>query len=218
MKKLFAPGCALMIYKPHLAERVHDVLSKNVGQVDMLVTCCRHIPPLPAGTEVINVCPGCDRRYRENYRDSSTVSLWEMVAESSFLPLPDYGGQEMTILDACPTRDQKRVHDAVRTVVRRMNILLVEPRKTRFKSTCCGDSAYGNVPTARVVSKMRKKASEMPAEDVIVYCVSCAKAMFVGGKHSRYLVDLVFEEETIPQTTDPDLWHKELDAFINSHT
>jgi Fe-S oxidoreductase len=218
MKRLFAPGCALVIYKPHLAERVQDILSANLGHVDRLATCCHHIPPLPAGGEVINVCPGCDRRYRENYRDVSTISLWEVLAESSFLPLPDYKGQEMTILDACPTRDQKRVQNAIRTVIEHMNISLVEPRKTRSKSTCCGDSAYGNIPTAKVTAKMGKKAAEMPAEDVIVYCVSCAKAMFVGGRRPRYLVDLVFKEETIPQTTDPDLWHKQLDAFIASHT
>jgi hypothetical protein len=65
---------------------------------------------------------------------------------------------------------------------------------------------------------MKKKASEMPAEEVLVYCVSCAKAMFIGGKRPRYLIDLLFEEETIPKTLDPDEWHRELDVFIESHT
>lgn len=58
----------------------------------------------------------------------------------------------------------------------------------------------------------------MPADEVLVYCVSCAKAMFIGGKRPHYLIDLLFNEETIPKTLDPDLWHQELDAFIESHT
>jgi hypothetical protein len=68
------------------------------------------------------------------------------------------------------------------------------------------------------MEQMKKKASSMPAEEVLVYCVSCAKAMFIGGKRPRYLIDLLFDEETIPKTLDPDLWHQELDLFIDSHT
>ena len=218
MNRLFAPGCALMIYKPHLAERLQDILVRHFGHVDMSLTCCRHIPPLPSGTEVINICPGCDRRYLENYQDSTTISLWEVMAEHSLFPLPDYGNREMTIIDACPTRDQTRVHDAIRELVRRMNISLVEPSSTRTKSTCCGDSLWGNAPTEQVVSQMKKRASAMPVEDVIVYCVSCSKAMFVGGKRPRYLIDLLFEEDTVAQTCEPDLWHAELDEYISSHT
>ncbi len=130
MTKLFTPGCGLMLYKPDLATRLHELLSSNLGPMEMSLTCCRHVPALASGTEVINICPGCDRRYRENYTDSGTHSLWE----------------------------------------------------------------------------------------VLVYCVSCAKAMFIGGKRPRYLIDLLFDEETIPKTLDPDLWHHELDVFIESHT
>ena len=193
-----------MIYKPHLAEKVLGILNKNVGPMEMLLTCCRHVPPLASGTEVINVCPGCDRRYRENYKHSSTISLWEVLAKDSFFPFPDYRGQKMTIIDACPTRDQTRVHDAVRELAGRMNISLVEPRRTKTKSTCCGDISWGTIPTKDVVKQMKKKASQMPVEDIIVYCVSCVKAMFVGGKRPRYLVDLLFEEDTVPQTYEPD--------------
>ena len=122
------------------------------------------------------------------------------------------------IIDACPTRDQTRVHNAVRTLAKRMNIALVEPKNTRNKSTCCGDSCYGSIPTAKVVEQMKNKALQMPVEEVLVYCVSCAKAMFIGGKRPRYLIDLLFNEETTPQAIDPDKWHQELDAFIESHS
>ena len=217
MRNVFAPGCALMIYKPDLAGKLHDFLSEKMGEMDMFLSCCRHIPPVPSGTEVINICPGCDKRYRENYRDSSTVSLWEVIAEDFAFPFPNYEGREMTIIDACPTRDQKRVHDAVREVVRRMNICVIEPRQTRTRSTCCGDILWGEIPIEGVVAQMKKKADEMPRDEVIVYCVSCAKAMFVGGKRPRYLIDLLFNEDTIAKTYAPDLWHKELDEYIDRH-
>jgi hypothetical protein len=31
------------------------------------------------------------------------------------------------------------------------------------------------------------------------------------------MIDLLFDEETLPKTLDPDLWHQELDAFIEDH-
>jgi hypothetical protein len=98
-----------------------------------------------------------------------------------------------------------------------MNISVVEPTKTRRNSTCCGDTFFEKLPTEEVIGKMKVKAFEMPAENIIVYCVSCTQSMFVGGKRSRYLIDLLFGEDTIPKAYDPDQWHKELDAFIENH-
>lgn len=217
MPMVFAPGCALMLYKPDLAERLHAFLNGNVENMPMHMLCCRHEPGLPAGTKVINVCAGCDRRFRELYEGVTTVSLWEVLAESKVFPFPDYGGAEMTVLDACPTRTQARVHDAVRALLGRMNVRVVEPEFTRERGTCCGDSFYGVLPVEKVKERMALRAREMPREDVAVYCVSCVKAMHIGGKQPRYLVDLLFGEPTDAGTHEPDAWHAELQAYIDRH-
>jgi Fe-S oxidoreductase len=218
MKRIFAPGCALMLYKPGLAERLHKMLEKNLGKMDILSTCCRKDPQFETETEVINICPGCDKRYRNNYRNSFTISLWEILAGSNFFPLPDYQGNRMSIIDACPTRDRERVHRAIRILLNKMNISLIEPKNTRTKSTCCGDSLWGEVPTDIVKKQMVKRTSEMPVEDVVVYCVSCTKSVFIGGKKPRYMIDLLFGEETLRKTIEPEQWHKELDDYIQSNS
>jgi len=213
MKRMFAPGCALTLYKPHLSERLHRILNENEGKMDVLGTCCRLHPEIEAGIEVINTCPGCNRRYKNEYTESTTISLWEVLAGSDYFEFPDYNGMKMTILDACPTRNEPQVHDAVRALLEKMNIEIVEPEKTRETGTCCGDSYYGNRPVDEVKEIMRTRAGEMPVEDVVVYCVSCVKSIHNGGKKPRYLVDLLFGEETDPQTHEPDDWHRELDKF-----
>ena len=53
--------------------------------------------------------------------------------------------------------------------------------------------------------------------DVVVYCVSCTKSIFIGRKKPHYLIDLLFNQQTVQQTLDPDLWHKELDDYIAVH-
>lgn len=217
MKRVFAPGCALMIYKPQSGSRMLEFLRKEWGAVEEHLTCCRHEPRLSSGTQVINTCAGCDRRYRELYEGIATISLWEVLAESTLFPFPDYRGQKMTILDACPTRNQERVHRAIRTVLGLMNIEIVEPRHTRDRGTCCGDSFYGALPVEKVKEQMKKRAGEMPVEDVVVYCVSCCKSMHIGGKKPRYMVDLLLNEDTPAGTYEPDEWHGELNRFIEAH-
>ncbi|MCR3923050.1 MAG: (Fe-S)-binding protein, partial [Firmicutes bacterium] len=150
-----------MIYKPGLSKKVLSSLQRELGEVAEYLTCCRHDPALAKGTQIINTCAGCDKRYRQLYEEITTKSLWEVLAESTIFPFPNYQGLEMTILDACPTRNQVRVHDAVRTLLTKMNITVVEPAKTKTKGTCCGDSYYGSLTVEQVKQKMIKRATEM---------------------------------------------------------
>jgi Fe-S oxidoreductase len=214
---VFAPGCALMLYKPASAERLHQILNENQDKADWLMTCCRHEPQIWTKANIINVCPGCDKRFGNDYSNVSTVSLWEILAGSDYFTFPDYQGRKMSILDACPARDQTRVHEAIRKLLQKMNITLVEPESTRTKSVCCGDSFYGILPTEKVKELMIKRASDMPLDDIVVYCVSCIKSVSNGGKKPRYIIDLLFAEETEPGNIEPDQWHKELAEYIEAH-
>lgn len=217
MSRVFSPGCALMIYKPALADRVLKYLKENYDCDDKHLTCCKHEPNLKKGTEIINVCSGCHKRYSELYEGISTISLWEVLAKSETFPFPDYGGKAMTIHDACPTRANGKIHNAIRTLLSRMNIKVVEPSNTRENAVCCGDSFYGVIPDEKVKLQMKKRADEMLLENVVVHCISCVKSMINGGKTPRYLVDLLFNEETYGGECDPSKWHDCLDEFINNH-
>ncbi len=213
MKPIFAPGCALILYKNHLVQKLHDYLGSRYGELDRLLTCCRHIPRAAEGHLVINVCPGCNRRYRTNYRDGKTISVFELLAECDDFPFPGYEKRRMTISDACPARGEPRIHNAVRKLAARMNIEVIEPEETREKSVCCGDSFFESLPPAEVLLKMKARAASLPADEAIVYCVSCLKSLTNGGKKPRYLVDLLFGEETVPGVCDPVLWHRELESW-----
>ena len=214
---VFAPGCAMMLYKPELALKIHEMLIKQAGPMNTLNTCCKHDPGHTVPTQIINVCPGCDKRFGNSYSNTSTISLWEWLEGNTSFEFPDYGGQEMTILDACPTREKPAIHEAIRKIIKRMNIRIVEPLNTKTKSTCCGDSFYPQLPARNVNELMKKRTAEMPLEDVIVYCVSCIQSVSIGGKKPRYLPDLLFGLETLPKVYPTEVWHKELDEYIEKH-
>lgn len=217
MNQVYAPGCALIIYKPNLAKNVFEYLSNKNNKVAEHSICCRHDPNLDKNTQIINTCAGCDKRFRELYEGISTISLWEVLADDDTFPFPDYKGMTMSVQDACPTRTEDRVHKAIRKLLDKMNINVIEPNNTRTKATCCGDSFYGSLSVKLVKEQMKKRADEMPCENVVVYCVSCIKAMHIGNKKPHYMVDLLFGEETIIDNFEPDEWHKELQEFIDKH-
>jgi len=216
MKKVYAPGCALMVYKPALAEKAQAFLQSGGDDIPFYTACCRHSPHLTAGTQIINTCAGCDRRFRAQYAGLTTTSLWEVLAEDESFPFPNYGGRKMTIHDACPTRTESRVHEALRRLLERMNISITEAAATRGTAECCGDNFYGILPVAEVKERMRERAETMPEQEVVVYCVSCIKSMHIGGKTPRYIVDLLFGENTEIGTYEPDEWHEELNRYIDT--
>jgi len=218
MKKLyFNPGCALCIYKSDMAERLLPYLRQIYGDVALHSICCRHEPKVEENSVIINVCAGCDKRFGSLYSGVSTVSLWEVLDQSDLFPYPDYKGMQLSVQDACPVREKPEVHKAIRSLLRKMNIEIVEAEPHGTRSLCCGDSLYPAQPLEQVHAAMKRRADSMPTEHVAVYCVSCIKAMHIGGKSPRYMVDLLFEEPTTPEVYDTVAWHRQLQAYIDTH-
>ncbi|MFV0402283.1 MAG: (Fe-S)-binding protein [Oscillospiraceae bacterium] len=216
-KLYFNPGCALSIYKPDMEQRILEYLNANYGDVALHKTCCRHDPGVEKDAVIINVCAGCDRRFRSLYQGVGTISLWEVLDGMESFPYPNYLGIKMSVHDACPVREKPQVHAAVRSILRKMNIEVVETNYHGTRSICCGDDFYPALPVEKVQERMRLRAGSMPCEDVVVYCVSCIKAMFIGGKMPRHMVDLLFGENTAPKVYDTVEWHRQLQAYIDVH-
>lgn len=217
MNKVYCPGCALLIYKPNYADKIIAFLRKELGDIVVHTICCRHEPKLEGAVHIINTCAGCDKRFSSLYDGITTISLWEILANSNEFSFPDHSGLTMSIHDACPIRFKPQVHEAIRALLKKMNIKVIETQYNRTNSICCGDDFYQHIPLEKIHEKMRTRANSMPCEDVCVYCISCIKSMYIGGKNPRYILDLLFNETTEVQTYDTVQWHDQLQQFIASH-
>ncbi|MCL2592836.1 MAG: (Fe-S)-binding protein [Defluviitaleaceae bacterium] len=219
MQKIyFNPGCALSIYKPEMEQKILHYLNMYYdNNVEVHKICCRYEPKVENGSVVVNVCAGCDRRFSSLYEGVSTISLWEVLDKMNGFHFPNYSGIKMSVHDACPVREKTGVHLAVRSLLHKMNIEVVETEHNRTNSICCGDDFYPKLPLEKVHEHMKKRANSMPCEDVVVYCVSCIKSMFIGEKNPRYMVDLLFNETTTAGVYDTIEWHKQLQEYIENH-
>jgi len=217
MKTYFNPGCALSIYKPKMENKIVEYLNKNYEETVMHKICCRHEPQIEKGSLIINVCAGCDNRFGTLYEGISTISVFEIIDGLDSFVYPNYEGLKVSVHDPCPVREKPQVHQAVRNLLEKMNIEVVETRFSGTRSICCGDDFYPQHPVNKVHKAMRRRAESMPCEDVCVYCVSCIKSMHIGGKTPRHLVDLLMNEATDPQTHDTVKWHEKLQEYIDCH-
>ncbi|MDF2942199.1 MAG: hypothetical protein K0S01_1057 [Herbinix sp.] len=213
----FNPGCALSIYKPNMENIILKFLNENYGKVILHKICCHHDPQVEADALIINVCAGCDRRFRSLYEGISTISVWEVFDGLDSFPYPDYEGLKLSVHDACPVRNKPQVHQAVRNLLKKMNIEVVETKLNGTHSVCCGDDFYPKLPIEQIHQKMKERAASMPCEEVCVYCVSCIKSMYIGGKTPRHLMDLLMGEATEPKIYDTVQWHEQLQDYIKEH-
>ena len=213
----FNPGCALNLYKPEMEQRLLTFLETQYDKVSLHSICCHYDPKVPKGSKIINVCAGCDRRFRSFYEGVSTISLWEVVDAADSFPFPNYQGLTLSIQDPCPVRKRPDVHRAVRSLLKKMNIQLLEPAEHSEKSVCCGDSFYHKLSAEEVHEKRVARANAMPCDEVCVYCVSCINSMHVAGKKPRHLVDLLMGESTKPREYDTARWHELLKEYRASH-
>ena len=216
-KCYFNPGCAMSLYKPEAVEEILHLLNRRFLPTQLHTTCCRHEPELPAGATIINNCAGCDRRFRSLYDGIQTISLWEVLDAIPALPLPTYDGMQLSVHDSCSFCKKPQVHAAVRSLLDKMHIEVVESPYSGTKSICCGDNFYGHIPLEEVHAFQKKRASQMPCQDVAVYCVSCIKSMHIGGKTPHHMLDLVLGEVTEVQETRLDVYHDAIDRYIEEH-
>lgn len=213
----FNPGCAMSIYKPELVEPMLALLRKRFGAVKLHNMCCQHNPGLPAGATIINNCAGCDRRFRSDYPGIQTITFWELVDSMDGLELPRYEGLTVSVHDSCSFRQKPQVHAAVRSILRKMNVGIVESAFSGTKSICCGDTFYSRIPNEQVTALQKKRAAQMPCAHVAVYCIGCVHSMTAGGKQPLYMPDLIFGRMTEKMNRSLDEYHRDLEAYIAAH-
>lgn len=216
-KCYFNPGCAMNLYKPEAAPLILELLRSHLGDVKLHTTCCHHDPCLASGSTIINNCAGCDRRFRSLFEGITTISLWEVLDSIQNLKLPTYDGLTVSIHDSCSYRHKPQVHRAVRSLLRKMHIEIIETEFSGTESVCCGDNFYGLVANEQVDKRIRQRANQFPCEQVVVYCIGCVRAMFAGGKTPLYLPDLLLNRETEPMPDGLDEYHSKIADYIALH-
>ena len=137
------------------------------------------------------------------------------IVQDTQFPFPDYSGLRVTLQDCWRMRDRSATHDAVRSILTKMNIQYVEAAKNREYSDFCGTSLYRpqvsrNETLAPKHYKegceglfmehteeeqrdiMKKYCEQYQTDMVVCYCHYCLEGLLTGGVNGKHIAELLF--------------------------
>ena len=132
-------------------------------------------------------------------------------------PSPTITGEKMTIQDCWLAVEKRHVQDAIRSLMRKMNIQVVELPENHEKTTFCGMNltAECNPSNAKLAPKRYVEegghmfrplspearqayftdyCKQFTTDKVVCYYKSCRGALLAGGADARHILQLLFPE------------------------
>ncbi len=218
MSRVFLSSCKNKATYPEASAKLKEYLLAG-GHIDEYFGCCKpggagH-RDLEPGMDAVVLCNTCQGIVEEHDPMVSVTSVLDIILNDPGFPFPDYGGERITVQDCWRAKGRSGVHDAVRALLREMNLEPVELAENRDGSRFCGVSLlaplpaqvaelaprrYGGhedgvfVPCSKEQQEeaMRAQAALITTPRVVTYCFACDGGLKLGGADSVALVNLLF--------------------------
>lgn len=169
------------------------------------------------GDTVYSVCHNCLNIIEETKPGVKVASVWELIlADESFI-YPDYCHVKATIQDCWRSNERISEQKAVRQLLQKMNIDIVELPNNYDKTDFCGASLYRPQPlrnpkiaphhyvekaqgkflphTAEEQKKiMEEYCKQFSTQLIVCYCHYCLEGLLLGGVNGKHIAELLFGE------------------------
>ena len=216
MARVFFPGCKVKNRYPEASAWLAGKVLEH-GFADEITGCCRvKHQELTQDDTAVCICNNCMAMIDEDADNGDIDNLWILIDGKSDFPLPDYAGRVMGIQDCGRAYDRTEVQDAVRSIMRKMNIEVVELPDAREKSRFCGESFLKSAPKQdagfapkryvedaakrgifvahepeEIKTLLEEHCAAIEPDEVCCYCTACDTGLEIGGKHPVNLIELV---------------------------
>ncbi|MGI6216397.1 MAG: hypothetical protein ACOYIK_02175 [Coriobacteriales bacterium] len=217
MTRKFFPGCKVKAAYPEASKWLEEKVMEY-GWADEVVGCCRinEHQHLGAGDTAVCICNNCTSMLTEDTDVDGIENIWVLMDSEPDFPLPDYSGRKMAIQDCARAYDRANVQDAVRSLIEKMGIEVVELPDAREKTIFCGPNGMREIPKqdggfapkryleelpargafvahdeAEIEPAMVEHFKDCPVDDVVTYCIACDAGVKMGKKNSVPLLNLV---------------------------
>jgi Fe-S oxidoreductase len=150
-----------------------------------------HFPQLGA-TGIITACPYCYQRLKKNRPDLNPVPLYTMLDEIGVPAQTSAHHVPFTIHDPCSTRNEPRIQESARSLLRKSGHEFVETGHSGRTTHCCGMGGMVYASDAEVgAAKTRRTIKEAKGE-IVTYCATCRET--IAGQRGQivHLLDLIF--------------------------
>lgn len=209
----YFPSCNFTQASPDTARALRQYLA-DVHAVQTIGCCRPGHKKLSEEDTALTICQSCSAIIRENTR-AKEESIFPFLEKDEHFPWPDYHGEEITLQDCWRAKGKHPLHEAVRAILKKMNMNVVELDENRDRSLFCGVFRYNPMREANLQIAPHYFAEEMegqlelhtPEEQqhlmdenrkryhtarVAAYCNSCLRGLQQGGVRAVHVMDLMF--------------------------
>ena len=215
MATIYFPSCKFKAAYPCTAAKIQFYLN-NHFHMNITDCCQKNLQFLTPEDTAVCICNTCAAFCDESSHAKEVVSVWEIIDNDTTFAFPDHNGETIALQDCWRTYDKPEVHNAIRSLMKKMNIQVVELPENKEKSKFCGTTLlqpapphYGkfapkrfsedapadlfqNHAPADQADIMIKHCERIPTEKVACYCNACANGLRLGGKQPVHVMELLF--------------------------
>ncbi|WP_446897104.1 hypothetical protein ACSVC9_08725 [Clostridium sp. LBM24168] len=235
---IYVASCVFTREEPILSVKIQDYLKQRFNM--QIIRCCvpnykveeftadmpewlqprwKDIPDFKAfnaDNRMVYVCHNCAAIFQETMPELKRISLWELILNDTKFSFPDYSHEKMTLQDCWRSYDNHSEQEAVRALLRKMNVDIVEQDENYEKTQFCGISLYAPSPKRnlnlapkrfvehargkfiphkkeRQIELMQEHCRKITTDKVVAYCHYCVKGLNLGGKQAKHLASLLFD-------------------------
>ena len=168
-----------------------------------------------SGDTVYSLCHNCNNIIEEMHPGVSVHSLWELIDRDESFCFSDYSGLTVTVQDCWRAKDRIGEQNAVRSLLRKMNIQYVEAPEHHDSTEFCGMSLYRPQPPRNPklapkhyveqaagkfiphsqeeqVQLMQDYCRQFKTKTVICYCHYCLEGLLAGSVDGKHIAQLLF--------------------------
>ena len=214
MRKIFLPSCNTKVKHAHASSQLRKYLEAK-EQVKTVGCCKVFCKEAKKGDTAVVICSNCAAILEESSTVENIQFVWEIINKDSEFPFPDYHGEKMTIQDCWRSYEKRNMQDTIRSLMKKMNIEVVELEENYEKTKFCGSdllepctesekkfapqryvvdgaTMYKPLSTLEQQEYLQKHCKAITTEKVVCYCTSCFSGINRGGKQAIHLIDLLF--------------------------
>lgn len=211
---VFFPGCTLPGTRPEVTWQLFTYLQRFVPNLGIVMDCCakpshdlgRHhfatmifeemfrFLAISGVRKVLVACPNCHRMFRLYGNGVGLQTVYELI-DVHGLPSDATAAGHMSVHDPCPLRMESDVHEAVRRILSRMGLSVMEMKHRREKTLCCGEGAGVGIAHPKLAKTWGAiRQNEAGAHRLVTYCAGCAG--YLGRiTPTIHIADLIFSPE-----------------------
>lgn len=204
---IYFPSCNFTKASPQTAKKTRTFFQERMS----VAGCCLYDKKTYQSEDIALVlCQACRSQLESKIK---TKSIWEYFDEDPTFVYPDYKHQKMYLQDCFRDKEHPEIHQAVRNLLIKMNIDVIEIANNKENANFCGtlhfettnpsilnlinqypDTKISKLPEDVQIALMKDYTQQFQEDiPVIVDCNRCLKGIQMGGKEAVHLLNLIME-------------------------